>query len=75
MRLELTMSERKTIGYVDIYEGKHYVLITTTISAGLELVDMVDDYMKQGFTVASTSSGGNNIQVHMVRTEDSEEQV
>jgi len=57
MRLELTMSERKTIGYVDIYEGKRYVLITTTISAGLELVDMVDDYMKQGFTVASTSSG------------------
>ncbi|SVC04041.1 uncharacterized protein METZ01_LOCUS256895, partial [marine metagenome] len=45
-----------------------YVLITTTISAGLELVDMVDDYIDQGFTVASTSSGGSNIQVHMVKT-------
>ena len=62
------MSERKTIGYVDIYEGKRYVLITITISAGLELVDMVDDYIDQGFTVASTSSGGSNIQVHMVKT-------
>ena len=67
------MSERKTIGYVDIYEGKRYVLITTTISAGLELVDMVDDYIDQGFTVASTSSGGSNIQVHMVKTGHSQE--
>ena len=69
------MSERKTIGYVDIYEGKRYVLITTTISPGLELVDMVDDYMKQDFTVASTSSGGNNIQVHMVKTGNFKEQL
>ena len=60
---------------MDIYEGKRYVLITTTISAGLELVDMDDDYIKQGFTVASTSSGGNNIQVHMIKTENFEEQL
>lgn len=68
------MSERKTIGYVDVYEGSNYILITTTISAGLELVDIVDDYVKQGFTVASSSSGGSNIQVHMVKEANPKEQ-
>ncbi len=61
------MSERKTTDHLDIYEGKNYVLITTTLSAGLELVDAVDNYIEQGFTVASSSSGGSNLQVHMVK--------
>ena len=61
------MSERKTTDHLDIYEGKNYVLITTTLSAGLELVDAVDNYIDQGFTVASSSSGGSNLQVHMVK--------
>ena len=42
-------------------------MITTTVSCGLELVDAVDDYIEQGFTVASSSSGGTNIQVYLVR--------
>ena len=42
-------------------------MITTTVSCGLELVDAVDDYIKQGFTVASSSSGGTNIQVYLVK--------
>ena len=41
-------------------------MITATVSCGLELVDAVDDYIKQGFTVAS-SSGGTNIQVYLVK--------
>jgi len=61
------MSERKISDHLDIYEGDNYVLITTTLSAGLELVDAVDAYIKQGFTVASSSSGGSNIQVHLVK--------
>tara|TARA_B100000900_G_C20264109_1_gene587286 strand:- start:264 stop:455 length:192 start_codon:yes stop_codon:yes gene_type:complete len=61
------MSERKTTDHLDIYEGKNYVLITTTLSAGLELVDAVDNYIEQGFTVASSSSGGSNLQVHLVK--------
>jgi hypothetical protein len=61
------MSERKIIDHLDIYEGDNYVLITTTISCGLELVDAVDGYIQQGFTVASSSSGGTNIQVHLVK--------
>jgi len=59
------MSERKTTDHHDIYEGDNYILITTTLSAGLELVDAVDGYIQQGFTVAASSSGGSNIQVHM----------
>ena len=42
-------------------------MITTTISCGLELVDAVDDYINKGFTVASSSSGGTNIQVYLVK--------
>ena len=61
------MSERKTTDHLDICEGENYVLITTTLSAGLELVDAVDNYIEQGFTVASSSSGGSNLQVHMVK--------
>ena len=61
------MSERKTTDHLDIYEGDKYILITTTLSAGLELVDAVDEYIQQGFTVASSSSGGSNLQVHMVK--------
>ena len=61
------MSERKTTDHLDIYEGENYVLITTTLSTGLELVDTVDNYIEQGFTVASSSSGGSNLQVHMVK--------
>ena len=61
------MSERKITDHLDIYEGDSYILITTTLSAGLELVDAVDEYIQQGFTVASSSSGGSNIQVHMVK--------
>ena len=61
------MSERKISDHLDIYEGDNYILITTTLSAGLELVDAVDTYIKQGFTVASSSSGGSNIQVHLVK--------
>ena len=61
------MSERKITDYLDIYEGDNYILITTTLSTGLELVDAVDEYIQQGFTVASSSSGGSNIQVHMVK--------
>ena len=59
------MSERKTTDHLDIYEGDNYILITTTLSTGLELVDAVDGYIQQGFTVAASSSGGSNIQVHM----------
>ena len=61
------MSERKITDHLDIYEGDNYILITTTLSTGLELVDAVDEYVHQGFTVASSSSGGSNIQVHMVK--------
>tara|TARA_B100001123_G_C14753365_1_gene805854 strand:- start:20 stop:211 length:192 start_codon:yes stop_codon:yes gene_type:complete len=61
------MSERKITDHLDIYEGDNYILITTTLSTGLELVDAVDEYIEQGFTVASSSSGGSNIQVHMVK--------
>ena len=61
------MSERKTTDHLDIYEGDNNILITTTLSAGLELVDAVDEYIQQGFTVASSSSGGSNLQVHMVK--------
>ena len=61
------MSERKITDHLDIYEGYNYILITTTLSAGLELVDAVDEYIQKGFTVASSSSGGNNVQVHMVK--------
>ena len=61
------MSERKITDHLDIYKGDNYILITTTLSAGLELVDAVDEYIQQGFTVASSSSGGNNIQVHMIK--------
>jgi hypothetical protein len=43
------------------------VMITTTVSCGLELVDAVDDYIKEGFTVVSSSSGGTNIQVYLVK--------
>ena len=61
------MGERKIVDHLDIFEGKNNVMITTTVSCGLELVDAVDDYTKQGFTVASSSSGGTNIQVYLVR--------
>ena len=61
------MGERKIIDHLDIFEGENNVMITTTVSCGLELVDAVDDYIKQGFTVASSSSGGTNIQVYLVR--------
>ena len=30
-------------------------------------VDAVDDYINKGFTVASSSSGGTNIQVYLVK--------
>ena len=50
------MSERKTTDHLDIYEGDNYILITTTLSAGLELVDAVDGYIQQGFTVAASST-------------------
>ena len=61
------MSERKISDHLDIYEGENYILITTTISCGLELADAVDGYIQKGFTVASSSSGGTNIQVHLVK--------
>ena len=61
------MSERKITDHLDIYEGDNYILITTTLSAGLELVDAVDEYIQLGFTVASSSSGGTNVQVHKVK--------
>ena len=61
------MGERKIVDHLDIFEGKNNVIITTTVSCGLELVDAVDDYIEQGFTVASSSSGGTNIQVYLVR--------
>ena len=61
------MSERKIIEHLDIFEGDNKVMITTTVSCGLELVDAVDDYIKNGFTVVSSSSGGTNIQVYLVK--------
>ena len=61
------MGERKIVDLLDIFEGENNVMITTTVSCGLELVDAVDEYIKQGFTVASSSSGGTNIQVYLVR--------
>ena len=61
------MGERKIIEHLDIFEGDNNVMITTTVSCGLELVDAVDDYIKKGFTVVSSSSGGTNIQVYLVR--------
>ena len=61
------MGERKIIEHLDIFEGEKNVMITTTVSCGLELVDAVDDYIKEGFTVVSSSSGGTNIQVYLVR--------
>ena len=61
------MSERKIIEHLDIFEGDNKVMITTTVSCGLELVDDVDDYIKNGFTVVSSSSGGTNIQVYLVK--------
>ena len=61
------MGERKIVDHLDIFEGENNVMITTTVSCGLELVDAVDDYIKQGFTVASSSSGGTNIQVYLVK--------
>jgi hypothetical protein len=61
------MSERKIIEHLDIFEGENNVMITTTVSCGLELVDAVDDYIKEGFTVVSSSSGGTNIQVYLVK--------
>ena len=61
------MSESKTTDHLDIYEGENYILITTTLSADLELVDEVDDYIKEGFTIASTSSGGSDMEVHMLK--------
>ena len=61
------MSERKIIEHLDIFEGDNNVMITTTVSCGLELVDAVDDYIKNGFTVVSSSSGGTNIQVYLVK--------
>ena len=61
------MGERKIIEHLDIFEGENNVMITTTVSCGLELVDAVDDYIKKGFTVVSSSSGGTNIQVYLVK--------
>ena len=61
------MGERKIVDHLDIFEGENNVMITTTVSCGLELVDAVDDYIEQGFTVVSSSSGGTNIQVYLVR--------
>ena len=61
------MGERKIVDHLDIFEGENNVMITTTVSCGLELVDAVDDYIEQGFTVTSSSSGGTNIQVYLVR--------
>jgi hypothetical protein len=61
------MGERKIIEHLDIFEGENNVMITTTVSCGLELVDAVDDYIKEGFTVVSSSSGGTNIQVYLVK--------
>ena len=61
------MGERKILEHLDIFEGENNVMITTTASCGLELVDAVDDYIKEGFTVVSSSSGGTNIQVYLVR--------
>ena len=61
------MGERKIVDHLDIFEGENNVMISTTVSCGLELVDAVDDYIEQGFTVASSSSGGTNIQVYLVR--------
>jgi hypothetical protein len=61
------MSERKIIDHLDIFAGDNNVMITTTVSCGLELVDAVDDYIKKGFTVVSSSSGGTNIQVYLVK--------
>ena len=61
------MGERKIVDHLDIFEGENNVMITTTVSCGLELVDAVDDYIKRGFTIASSSSGGTNIQVYLVR--------
>ena len=61
------MGERKIVDHLYIFEGENNVMITTTVSCGLELVDAVDDYIEQGFTVASSSSGGTNIQVYLVR--------
>ena len=61
------MGERKIVDHLDIFEGENNVLITTTVSCGLELVDAVDDYIEQGFTVVSSSSGGTDIQVYLVK--------
>ncbi|MBT6017898.1 hypothetical protein HOG81_01675 [bacterium] len=61
------MGERKIIEHLGIFEGENNVMITTTVSCGLELVDAVDDYIKEGFTVVSSSSGGTNIQVYLVK--------
>ncbi len=61
------MSERKIIDHLDIFEGDNNVMLSTTVSCGLELVDAVDDYIKKGFTVVSSSSGGTNIQVYLVK--------
>ena len=61
------MGERKIVDHLDIFEGEKNVMITTTISCGLELVDAVDDYINESFTVASSSSGGTNIQVYLVK--------
>ena len=61
------MGELKIVDHLDIFEGEINVTITTTVSCGLELVDTVDDYIKHGITVASSSSGGTNIQVYLVK--------
>ena len=39
------MGERKIVDHLDIFEGENNVMITTTVSCGLELVDAVDDYI------------------------------
>ena len=41
------MSERKTTDHLDIYEGENYTLITTALSAGLELVDVVINILRK----------------------------
>ena len=61
------MGEPKIVDHLGIFKGENNVMITTTVSCGLELEDAVDDYIKQGFTVASSSSGGTNIQVYLVK--------
>ena len=61
------MGEPKIVDHLGIFKGENNVMITTTVSCGLEFIDAANHHIKQGFTVASSSSGGTNIQAHLAK--------